>query len=340
MKFRKGDKVSFIDDVGGGIVTRTEGTVVYVKTEDDFEIPVKSSDLVPVMQDFTAKESRSGDTTPVQFVSEEEETKPVKIPEKTIVTEKEEGSVLIAIIPANPDAISNTSYYLYVINDTGFNILFFLAGRENVNYQHVFSGQLEPDTKLFLRTYSQSELSKLKSFNMQVIFFGKNITELMSPVNREIPVGEVQFYKQKFFSRNDFFDEDAWLYSIVDLQSGNKQQPVEGFEPEKEKSNVVTKTTRKVDVREVDLHIHELVDNENELEPPEILRIQMQRYDREMQKAIDDNVKKIVFIHGVGNGILRHEIRRSLGTRYPDFQHQDASFKEYGYGATMVYLKK
>jgi dsDNA-specific endonuclease/ATPase MutS2 len=48
--------------------------------------------------------------------------------------------------------------------------------------------------------------------------------------------------------------------------------------------------------------------------------------------------KKIVFIHGVGNGKLKHELRRILDAEYKNLRYQDASFKEYGFGATMVLL--
>jgi dsDNA-specific endonuclease/ATPase MutS2 len=47
----------------------------------------------------------------------------------------------------------------------------------------------------------------------------------------------------------------------------------------------------------------------------------------------------VVFIHGVGNGTLKLEIRRELEKKDKILTFQDASFKEYGYGATMVNLK-
>ncbi len=47
----------------------------------------------------------------------------------------------------------------------------------------------------------------------------------------------------------------------------------------------------------------------------------------------------MVFIHGVGNGKLKYEIHKLLDTRFAGLKYQDASFKEYGFGATLVYLK-
>ncbi|MBN2261553.1 MAG: Smr/MutS family protein, partial [Prolixibacteraceae bacterium] len=56
--------------------------------------------------------------------------------------------------------------------------------------------------------------------------------------------------------------------------------------------------------------------------------------------AIKNRVKRVVFIHGVGNGVLKQEIAKRLSSKYARFQFQDASFKEYGFGATMVILRR
>ena len=49
--------------------------------------------------------------------------------------------------------------------------------------------------------------------------------------------------------------------------------------------------------------------------------------------------QKIVFIHGKGNGILKNSILTELKTKYKNYYYQDASFREYGFGATMVTIK-
>ena len=91
---------------------------------------------------------------------------------------------------------------------------------------------------------------------------------------------------------------------------------------------------------EVDLHIHELLDNFNNLTNTEMLAVQMNKFHEELAKAIGSGVKKIVFIHGVGNGTLKNELRSELQRKYSKYTTQDASFREYGYGATMVILRK
>jgi dsDNA-specific endonuclease/ATPase MutS2 len=92
-------------------------------------------------------------------------------------------------------------------------------------------------------------------------------------------------------------------------------------------------------VEEVDLHIHELVDNPNDYTPGQMIEIQLARFKVALEGGIKGKTRKMVFIHGVGNGRLKHEIRKELEKNYSKYRYQDASFREYGFGATMVFLK-
>ncbi|HYX08752.1 MAG TPA: Smr/MutS family protein, partial [Bacteroidales bacterium] len=93
-------------------------------------------------------------------------------------------------------------------------------------------------------------------------------------------------------------------------------------------------------VEEVDLHIQEIVDDYTGMSNGEIINIQLARFTTSLEGAIRNNVKKIVFIHGVGNGKLKYELRKILDNKYPHLRYQDASFREYGYGATLVVISK
>jgi dsDNA-specific endonuclease/ATPase MutS2 len=65
----------------------------------------------------------------------------------------------------------------------------------------------------------------------------------------------------------------------------------------------------------------------------------MEHFKSKLEEAIHTHTRKIVFIHGVGNGVLKMEIRKELDRRAKKLTYQDASFKEYGYGATLVQIK-
>lgn len=96
----------------------------------------------------------------------------------------------------------------------------------------------------------------------------------------------------------------------------------------------------KDDAVEVDLHIHELVPTEAGLDPAAMLEIQMQHFERMMLRAEREKLHRVVFIHGIGQGVLRAEIRKHLEMYYPDVTYLDASYQEYGHGATEVRLRR
>ena len=110
-------------------------------------------------------------------------------------------------------------------------------------------------------------------------------------------------------------------------------------EPQK-RSFVKEKKSRKEDfVLEVDLHIEKLVPSTKGLSNYEILNIQMDTAIGQLDFAIRNRMQKLVFIHGVGEGVLKSELEFML-TRYEQVSFQEASFQKYGFGATEVYIKQ
>ncbi len=93
------------------------------------------------------------------------------------------------------------------------------------------------------------------------------------------------------------------------------------------------------EVVEVDLHIHELVPTEAGLDPGAMLEIQMQHFERMMRRAERERIARVVFIHGIGQGVLRAEIRKQIEEYYPNATFYDARYEDYGYGATEVRLR-
>lgn len=89
----------------------------------------------------------------------------------------------------------------------------------------------------------------------------------------------------------------------------------------------------------IDLHIENLIDSYKGMSNGEILKIQMTRFKRFLNNSIDRRQRKVVVIHGVGEGVLRHEIRKELDIYHPYFEYYDASYEEFGYGATEIRLQ-
>ncbi len=88
-------------------------------------------------------------------------------------------------------------------------------------------------------------------------------------------------------------------------------------------------------VMEVDLHLHKLVHDEAALSDGEKLRFQLEFFERRLNTAIRERKKRVIVIHGVGEGILREEVRKALQF-YEGVRFDDADPRQYGHGATAI----
>lgn len=99
------------------------------------------------------------------------------------------------------------------------------------------------------------------------------------------------------------------------------------------------KDKREISAPEFDLHIEKLVPNKRGMSNYDILTLQTETAKRHIEFAIKNRIPKIVFIHGVGEGILKAELDFLLG-RYDGIDFQDANYQKYGLGATEVYFRQ
>lgn len=363
MKYKVGDKVRFLNDVGGGKVTRIEKNTIYVLDNDGFEIPAIISDVILVNQS-----SESGYSNGF----EDPDIEPVNIKQKgskasnSIINEPEvelndltslnfldeekdsEGDLLsiqLAFVPLNQAKMVESPQNLHIINDSPYRVFYSISCWEGNQVSPIKAGFLYPDSKELIKEFARESLNSYITLNIQCIFFKNRVFTPQQPEYYDVRINPTKFFHPGSFAENDFFDERAIIYSVANNQKDellktltksniNKVIELKDSKPKP----VVTKPEQEVE--EVDLHINELVDNSNEFTPGQIIEIQMARFKVALEGGIKSKTRKMVFIHGVGNGKLKHELRKELEKNFPKIRYQDASFKEYGYGATIVYLYK
>ena len=99
------------------------------------------------------------------------------------------------------------------------------------------------------------------------------------------------------------------------------------------------KSRHEIPAPEFDLHIEKLVPNKRGMSNYDILTLQTETAKRHIEFAIRNRIPKIVFIHGVGEGILKSELDFLLG-RYDNIAFAEANYQKYGQGATEVFIKQ
>lgn len=107
--------------------------------------------------------------------------------------------------------------------------------------------------------------------------------------------------------------------------------------PKSKKNSVTRKKDRYEPTMEVDLHIHQLVPSIKGMTNYDMLTLQLETAKRQLEYAIRNRIQKVVFIHGVGEGVLKLELDYLFG-RYNNVTFYDANYQKYGLGATEVYI--
>lgn len=341
-----GDKVKFLDDVGGGVVTSfINKNMVNVENEDGFEIPYPISKLLNI----GAPELNVGGVSDEKSASPTETTREsvFATPPGEIINGKNSPDFYFCFVPADSRNPLAGEIKLYLVNDSNYTVMYHYSHSKNNGVETVKFGNVQSNSNISLESLVQSELSDLPEFGFQLLYFRDEDTELKEPITKKFKVNPVKFYKESSFQSNLYFKKNALILQITKniLTTEIDKLTHDDFKKvvqEKETKPEVKKQPQKrtAEIVEIDLHVNELIDNSQGLSNRDILGIQMDKVESEMKSAIQSGVKKIVFIHGVGQGVLKQEVSNLLKSKYKKYYFQDASFKEYGYGATMVTLRK
>lgn len=349
MRVEAGDRVRFLNEVGGGIVSRTEGSLVFVEDEDGFEVPVAMHEVVVVEKGRV--EAAAPGRSPVE--EDKHHNEAISEPEAYHEELEEEGHddfnprLYLAYIKTGNNQTETGKLQAYLINDSNYYCSYLMSELGEDGFMHALhQGSMAPNSKLELDEQEAAALDK--RFHLQLLLYKKGKPyPALDPVSIVITIKARKFYRDNSFRANDFFYQPAVLFPLIKNELEQKMEALSERETraiirEKEAGSVQPekKAKRKStpELLEVDLHIHELIDSSNGLTNGEILQLQMDKFHAVMQENKSAKGRRLVFIHGVGNGVLKNEIRKQLERKYKGLAYQDASFKEYGYGATMVLI--
>jgi len=347
-----GDKVRFLSEIGGGIVAGFRGKdIVLVEDEDGFQVPMQSHDVVvigeenydtqhvvAVKQKSAPVESEPADR-PVTFRPKPEERKG-----------GEKLSAYIAFVPIDAKELTRTRFETFFVNDSNYYLRFVYLAAEGNGWRLVATKELEPNTQLYINEFGREDLNGMERIAIQLTAYKKEKTFLYKPaIDVQLRVDPVKFYKLHTFRENPFFEQPALIYTIVKDDEPNrplvvdpkqlKAQLFHNTASEMAPKPVHTPPVKPGDPVVVDLHANEILDSTQGMNASDILNYQLDVFRKYMKTYEKQRGTKIIFIHGKGEGVLRKALVNELQYRYKHFTYQDASFREYGYGATQVTVK-
>jgi len=356
-KLQIGDSVRFLNTIGGGKVKGFQNkNIVIVEDENGFDFPILITECVLVESAGNVKLSNTEAPEIVEVQKTDKKPK-TKIDEDSAPIETLEGEKIttcLAFLPIDNKNISTTDYESYLVNDSNYYLYFNYMSRENNAWKSRFNGIIEPNTKIFLEEFSKSQLNEIEKVSVQFIAFKHNKPfGFKSPFSIELRIDTVKFYKLHAFQENDYFDDNAIVYYLTRNDIPERDMLVSAGElsnlmREKERidtrrpriQKIEKKTVKPVnEIVEVDLHIDSLLETTSGMSNTDILEYQLKVFNEYMTQHLQKKNSKIVFIHGKGDGVLKSALLKELRNKYKNCFVQDASFQEYGYGATMVTIK-
>ena len=162
---------------------------------------------------------------------------------------------------------------------------------------------------------------------------------VVSVKNTEITIETTDGFLMKFAPNELIKTNNANELATIIKTQGIVKKNIDVNPPKKQPTEKVKVSKQDFGVPEFDLHIEKLVKSKGGMTNYDILNLQAETAKRHVEFAIKNRIPKIVFIHGVGEGVLKAELDFMLG-RYDNISFQDANYQKYGLGATEVYFKQ
>lgn len=383
---KKGDIVRFLNDVGGGRISRIEGNIAYVEDEDGFETPVTTREIVVVQTAESVAASKPA-PTPVNInpprPSAPAPAKPaapaVQPAEPQLdLSETTDGNVLNVVLgfePIDVKRLTESGYEMSLVNDSNYYLYYCISAVSDIRNGNdtaarlLHAGLVEPNIQVTLGQYNATEAGSLERLQVQLMAMKRDRDyQPLAPIWTEVRMDTTKFFKLHCFKPSTYFDGPALAFDIVrngepvgslldkpydakaDMLQKVEKRQAHAEREMRRKANAdlrAKRTQRRVSKPKytpgptvvIDLHIDNLVDTTAGMSAADMLNLQVDIFRGVMDENLRNHGQKIIFIHGKGEGVLRQALEKELRHRYKEHNFCDASFAEYGYGATQVTIR-
>ena len=319
-----GDRVRLLHGREEGIITRfLDNDQVEVAIDNDFTIPVMRREVVVVAVEEEKFFRNSGSPTP-----EPAKGKTAEIPAAPVLSAQ---GLYVALTHQSPELLA-----VHLVNNTDYDLLFTYGEEQNERYRGIANDKIPTKAAKVVSHLHLKDFDKWPDLVLQFLQHRPQAQALLEPGLRRIKFKASSFYKSKKVA--PILKKEAYVFQVdvkaspVDLQKLQDKLAESPVQP--------GTYALEAPGHEVDLHIEKLSDREvSTMSNSEILKIQLQAFQDNLDRALAANMHEIVFIHGTGNGVLRQEIHKLLSRNKLIRFYEDARKEKFGYGATLVRLK-
>ncbi len=312
-----GDKVRLLHSQEEGTVTKiSEKGRIEIEIEDGFRIPAMKNEVVVISE--VEKEYFGGGQPSGKKATPKLASQPKK---------SQEG-IFLCYVPINDRDLS-----VHLVNNKKQDFVFSASELHGNNSRTLSAGRLDAKTSKKLDEKIIGQFEKWPMILLQFIPVNHKLEKTIPPFEKKIKLKASSFFKSK--SKAPIIEKEGYL---VTIEEQSKELNVQELNRElgQDKESPSPSQQFKRPEKEIDLHIEKLSDDFEFLSNSEMLRVQMKCFERNLNYAIASGMDEIIFIHGIGNGVLRKEIHKYLSQLENIKYFQDTQKSRFGYGATLV----
>lgn len=311
-----GDKVRLLRGNEEGTITKiSAGGRIEVEIEDGFRIPAMKNEIVVIS---AVERQYFGDG---------------KVPETPVAASPKPGKPTAEGLFLGYLSLNDKVQSVYFINNTGKDYAYSISEVYGDNSKTLAAGLSVARTHLKLDEKIIAEFEEWPAMHLQFIAVNPKIQKTTPPFEKRVKFKASTFFRSK--SKLPILEKEGYVFKIDHQEKIlNVKELNQELLPEGEKTSNKEQFPRPE--KEIDLHIEKLTDNPQMLSNSDMLRMQMEVFERNLNYAIATGMDEISFIHGIGNGVLKKEIHKYLSEMDNIKYFQDTQKSRFGYGATLV----
>ncbi|KEO74926.1 Smr/MutS family protein [Anditalea andensis] len=311
-----GDRVRLLRGNEEGVITKISSAGrMEIEIEDGFRIPVLKNEVVLIS---AAERQYFGDGKVVEKPTIENKTSPIT----------KEG-IFLSYVPLN-----DKDHSLYVINLSEKDQLYMVSEIFGTNSRTLASGVLSRHSYEKFDQKSIKDFEQWPSLLFQMIPINKRAEKTLPPFERKIKFKASAFFKSR--GKAPLLEKEGYLFQI---DQHSQDLDIKQLNQTLNEGNKISNDPKSLfhrPAKEIDLHIEKLNTDHQFMSNTEMLKLQMETFEKNLNYAIASGMDEISFIHGIGNGVLKNEIHKYLSQLENIKYFQDTQKSRFGYGATLV----
>lgn len=309
-----GDRVRLLHGNEEGVITKiSSGGRVEVEIEDGFRIPAMKNEIAII----SAAER--------QYFGREKAPAIDNVEGKTPKSSKEEG-LFLAYIPIN-----DKDHSIYLCNNSGRDYLVIASEVYGHNCQTIIAERIPTKSSKKIGEKSIKDFEEWPTLLIQFFPIHPRIEKTQPSFERRLKFKASAFFKSKGVV--PVMDKSGYVFKVSDqVKEIDIKQLNEALNPQTKEAKITFQKPPK----EIDLHIEQLTKEHALMSNSEMLKLQLDTFEKNLNYAIASGMDEISFIHGIGNGVLKKEIHKYLSQLGNIKYFQDTQKSRFGYGATLV----